>query len=322
MTSRLIKTTALIGLIILASGCTVKMAYGLLDWLILWKVEQFVDLEGNQEDKAKAALDDFHVWHRKTQLPQYIEYLTDFKKRINSSTAFTSNKVHDETDKLQILLDQSLNQLKPQIKTTIASLNDEQCAELLKNIAKENEKYEKKYVNISERKQLKKRIDELEDNLKPWLGHFTDEQNQWISDWARQLKPYEALTARQQRQWHAQLEKMLEERTNSPALTRQLDELMFYRTDNWEQDIQESYDFNQTLTYELIARIFNNLSQKQREKFNKKLDAYIEDFEELHQKLEDDLEEGKETTKNKSQLQYLKFTPFAARFPYLARANG
>ena len=106
---------------------------------MLWQIEKFVNLKGSQEEQAKIYLDNFHQWHRRTQLEQYAQYLVQLKARINTGP-ISGEDIHAETDKMQELLDQSLNQLLPDMARIIAKLTDAQAEELLESIKKENVK--------------------------------------------------------------------------------------------------------------------------------------------------------------------------------------
>lgn len=266
--------------VVLLSGCVVRVAYNMLDWLMLWKAEKLVNLVDSQEDEAKAALKDFHQWHRRTQLPLYIAYLTEFKTRITDGK-FTGTSVHAETDKVQDLADLSLNHLMPDIVRILATLSDTQVEELMENLEVERQEFIDEYVDISPRKQIKKRRDDLQKHLTRWSGSLSKEQKSWIEEWAQSMVDYEAPTAVQQQQILQRVAKLMAARADTERLHKGLSEVLFYRTDNWDPDIQKIYDHNQDLTYTLIARILNSLSDRQKARFHKRLDNYIDDFRKL-----------------------------------------
>ena len=53
------------------SGCVVRVVYNQLDWLALWYVEDYFDLDPAQEEQAKEMIGRTISWHRETQLPRY-----------------------------------------------------------------------------------------------------------------------------------------------------------------------------------------------------------------------------------------------------------
>lgn len=278
--SRLMYWMMIAGMVLLLSSCVVRLAYNKLDRLMLWKVERLVKLDGEQKEDTRLALRAFHQWHRQTQLPQYIAYLEEFKALL-AQGELDGKTIHQETDKIQTLLDLSLNRLLPDITRMLSTLSDSQVDELMASLAEEQQEYVDEYVKITSEKRLQQRASKMEGYLKRWTGSLNREQKQWLDQWADSLMPYETLTAAQQERWHNQIGELLRERDDTAALFAGLGELMFYRTDNWNDDIKAAYDHNQQLTYQVVARVLNNLTDHQLARFNKKLDGYIDDFTKL-----------------------------------------
>lgn len=280
MKSRAMFWVVIAGMVLLLSGCVVRLAYNKLDWLMLWKVERLVKLDSTQKEDTRLALQAFHQWHRRTQLPLYIAYIEEFRALLIAGD-LDGGAIHQETDKIQDLLDQSLDHLLPDITRMLSTLSDAQVGELMASLAEEQQEYIDEHVNIAPKQQLEKRAGDMEGYLKRWTGSLNREQKQWLGEWAGRLLPYESLTAAQQAQWHTQIEQLLRERSDTTALFSGLGELMFFRTDNWGEDIRAAYAHNQKVTYEMLAHMLNNLTDRQQARFIRKLDGYISDFAKL-----------------------------------------
>lgn len=265
------------------NACSVKLAYNFLDFAINWQIGKYVTLTSKQQSIADKRIEAFHDWHRATQLPLYANYIDGLIARMETDQ-ITADWVHKETDKIQDLLDLSVKQIKPDLVTLIASFDEKQVAEVMERFEKERDKYQKKHIDISEKKLLKRRKNELTDYLGPFFGHFTSEQKQWIDEWAHNLEPYEALTLKQQELWAIELKEALNARKNEEELSKRLDGIMLYRTDDWDPKLEEILDKNQDLTYNLIAKLLNNRTEKQRTRFVRKLSAYRDDLNELSSK--------------------------------------
>ncbi len=270
----------LAGIVLVLSGCVVRLAYNKLDWMMLWKVERLVKLDRTQKEDTRLALQAFHQWHRRTQLPLYIAYLVEFRALLVEGN-LDGEAIHQETDKIQDLLDLSLNHLLPDITRMLSTLSDAQVDELMASLAEEQQEYIDEHVNIAPKQQLEQRAGDMEGYLKRWTGSLNREQKQWLDQWADSLLPYEALTAAQQAQWQSQIDQLLRERNDTAALFSGLGELMFFRTDNWGEDIRAAYAHNQKVTYDMLAHMLNNLTDRQQARFIRKLDGYIADFSKL-----------------------------------------
>ncbi|MFT5083424.1 MAG: hypothetical protein ACI9Y1_001467 [Lentisphaeria bacterium] len=270
--------------LILLTGCSsTKLAYNFLDFLLNWYVGNYISLEKSQKETTRNAIDDFHSWHQRTQLPLYANYIEGLIARLENDN-ITAEFIHKETDQVQDMVDISFNHLKPAIAELLASLSEEQAEELLKNLKKNRDKFKKKYLDISKKKLFKKREDTFKDNASSFFGRFSKQQKQSIELWSKTLTPYEALTLVQQQTWADELASALTVRHNRTTLAGKLDKLMFYRTDEWSPKLEKILDYNQQLTYTVIAQLVNTRSDKQRKKMTKKLRSYQSDFIELSQK--------------------------------------
>jgi len=256
------------------------MAYNFLDWAIEWKVQRLVKLQGEQKILTQKAIKEFHQWHRTTQLPQYADYLRQLQTRLNQGP-ISAKEIHAETDKIQILVDQSVDKVLPDATEVLAMLSDEQVKELLHSVAEERDEYKDDYVDLSRSKLEKKYVKEFSKHAEEWLGNLTKEQKTKVTTWALQLKPFETLNLEQQKIWENDLAKILANRQDKAALLKGMKNLMFHRTDNWQPELKKILDHNQALTYELIAELVNGMETKQRERMNERIREYIQLFTEL-----------------------------------------
>ena len=267
-------------LLVALSACTTKMAYNFLDWAIEWKVQRLVKLHGEQKVLTKNAIQDFHHWHRTTQLTQYADYLRQLQTHLNGDPV-SAKDIHAETDKIQLLVDQSVEKVLPDATEVLTMLSDEQVKELLASVAEEREEYKDEYVDPSARKRQKTYYKKFLKHAQDWLGPLSKEQKAKVETWSKTLEPFEELNLQQQKIWEEKLAAILTQRENKTALLAGLKTLMFHRTDDWQPDLEKILDRNQEMTYELIAELLNGMDEKQREHMNKKIEDYVKLFAEL-----------------------------------------
>lgn len=278
---RLLFCLGFIGILSVVTSCSsTRLGYGFLDTYMLWKINSYISLNREQKSLTKAGLNDFHAWHRKKQIPLYTAYMTQLKPILNNAD-LSGIIIHKETDELQELLDESINYLMPTFVELAFSLSDDQIIELDRNLEKKRKKYTKQYVKVKKDKLYKKRINDLCKYMDPFFGRYTTQQKEWLEIWAQQLIDYEERMVTQQENWSKNLLSALKNRTTKPALHAQLKEIVLYRTDNWEPELNAILDKNQAATYNLVATLVKSQTPKQRDKMNKKLDSYISDFQHL-----------------------------------------
>jgi hypothetical protein len=267
-------------MLLVLSGCTTKAAYNFMDWAIEWKVRRLVTLHDQQKLQMQQAVQQFHHWHRTTQLPIYADYLKSLETLLRQSP-LTAAAIHAETDKIQLMLDDSINKILPDAAAVLAQLNDAQVQQLMDSVAEEREEYREDYVDLSSAKKIKKRHDEFADYFSDWVGRLDPNQKKQIRQWAESLEPYESLNLQQQKIWENDLQKILAQRSDPEILLKGLQGLMFHRTDNWQPELEQIMDRNQVRTYEVLAELLNDLSDKQRQHLHKKLMEYRQIFQQL-----------------------------------------
>lgn len=265
---------------VLLFGCSTKTAYHFLDWGIKWYIGKYISLTHEQKDFTEKALDNFHDWHRHTQLVPYAEFIKALREKLNSGE-ITGEQLHAEVDQIQLMIDKSVDQLLPLFIQLAGSLSDEQVEELMENLAEKREEYKKDHVTASREKIIEERINDLKDHLSPHFGRLTDEQTQWLEEWATSLLPFEEVTLKQQEIWAEDVKTLLANRQDEELLKRELRKLIVTNTDDWPEDAQAIFDKNQELTYDFLARLINNLTPKQKKKMNRKFDNYIQDLYDL-----------------------------------------
>lgn len=268
---------AVIMLVLTACTSVTRFAYNHLDWYLYRKVHRFVDLNPAQTDATKAAIADFHHWHRTTQLLPYSDWLASFSAQVQAGP-ITGEDVHARIDELQNFLDACMTHLIPPTTDIMQTLSDEQVQEILANVAEEREEYEEEYLDISRKKLEKLHAKNLRETVEPWLGKLTKTQKQWLAEWAAELEPFEQLNAKQQAMWQQDVAVILAHRADKARLKKSLEGLMYYRTDEWQPELEAVLDRNQTRTYELLARLINETTDEQKKHFLDKLKDFQEDF--------------------------------------------
>lgn len=277
---RIYKSLFILGCMLLLNSCTIKISYRFLDNILGWQISQYVDLKGQQKKEASAALDAFHDWHRETQLPLYVNYLENLKVGMLTSR-ITATYLHEESNKLQDLLDLSMTQILPSVTSVAATLNEAQIQQVTEKLKKDREEYRRDYIEAPDKKIQKRRIRDLTRYIGGFFGKFNKEQKQRLIAWEESLSAHEELMIDQQKQWEVDFLTAMKFQSDKVELQQRLRNLMLYRTDNWEPELQRRLDRNQSQTFEMLAELFNSQSEKQRQKMEKKFDSYIGDLNDL-----------------------------------------
>ncbi len=270
----------ILALVVMLGSCSIKVTYSFLDNLMNWQIGRYVTLKGEQKDLASATFKDFHRWHRETQLTLYADYLESIKLTLLEGDV-SADYLHEESNKLQLLIDKSVEQLLPGLTDIASSLTDAQIDEVRKNLKKERDEYKRDYVDDEDEKIQKRRIRDVTRYMGQFFGRFSESQKKRMLDWETNLHPYEELMLAQQEEWETGFVDAMQYRDNKPELQNRLHKLMFYRTDDWDTELQAQLDINQQATFIMLADLFNSQTPKQKKKMRNKFDQYIRDFRSL-----------------------------------------
>lgn len=284
--SRIVKLCIFSVMLIVLSGCTVKIAYHYLDFLIKWEVGKYVELDKNQKQYLTETLEAFHDWHRETQLPKYANFIEDTKTLLEKGD-ISAEELHALSDEAQLLMDESAEYLIPHTVHIFSTLSDKQIAKLKKKLEKDQAKYNKDYVLAKREKVVKKHIKDIRKYTSPFFGKFTKGQKFRLNRWGGELEFYESYSLEQQKISGDLLLEALASKDDQTKLEETVRKLLFYRSDEWIEPYREATDFNQKISFEMLADLYNSQTQKQRKKTFNKLDSYQKDFVSLHNKKKD-----------------------------------
>lgn len=165
-------------------GCSLtQTAYNRADWWALREIQRYVTLDPEQRVMTRAALSDFHQWHRDTQLPRYADALDEASDALSeplSAEAWTS-----WLERLEQLLSDSLQPLPERAAPLIAQLSDAQIEEFWERFQarREARQDDREAVTAAylEREGIKR--------FRRWVGRPTDTQRDLLRAWAQSMPP-------------------------------------------------------------------------------------------------------------------------------------
>ena len=132
-----------LGCVFFLQACGVKFWYNRLDWLVPWYLDDYVELSDIQEERLELFLQDKTKWHRKSQLPLYIDML----ERMTSD--LETNNIHQTYDQygkeLTSFFKILIQELAPELVEQITTLSDPQIEHMLGNVQSHADKQRKKY---------------------------------------------------------------------------------------------------------------------------------------------------------------------------------
>jgi hypothetical protein len=171
--------------VFLLSGCSTKFVYNNASWLVYWYLDDYVELNNQQEEQFDEMLNQWMDWHRSTELPKYQahieEIISDIKtKQIDEERiAYHREKGRDHWQRGRAYA-------APDIVTLSKTLNDKQVAYLFIQLEKQN--IEDEEENTEEREltttqQTKKWVKRNQKGAKKWIGKLNNKQTLHITQY-------------------------------------------------------------------------------------------------------------------------------------------
>lgn len=264
------------------SACSTKVSYYFLDWAIEWEVEEYVTLNKPQQKQFDGMLETFLIWHRQAELPKYSSQLNELLTQLQQGT-LTSSQWVAQVQQAKAHWFRIFHYLLPELIPLIASLNDDQVKGIMKQLRKEEQELSDEYAGKTNAQLLDESNKRLFEQAYDWLGSVTQAQKTLIETRNSQRLATLDMWLEYRHEWFRQFELALNQRDNAHLLTMRLTLLMTQPDDLKSASYQQNIDQNAENFGSLIVELSHTLNDKQRKKFNKKLNSLIIDLNELSQ---------------------------------------
>jgi hypothetical protein len=270
--------TGILALLML-SGCVVRVVYNQLDWLALWYVEDYFDLDPAQEEQAKQMIGRTISWHRETQLPRYATLTRTVLGGINPpvSPAFLGERYSEVVG----LWDELLRQVAPDFARLLRTLSDEQVDELFENLAEENQELAEDFSGVSREERRAKQDKAIIKAFKRFTGKLSPEQEILVRTRTSRLHDLSADWLKRREAWQQEFRAVMAGRKFDPLFAGRIADLLLnpnqYDSPGYRQLVLE----NQQASFGLVAAVLTGLSQKQSDHLRNHLATYANDFDAL-----------------------------------------
>lgn len=264
----------------LGSCSTARLGYSNADTLAYWWLDGYVDFRSSQKAKVKQDISQLLSWHRSTQLPQYVQALTQLQTTLAANPG--SAEIAPLFGQVEQLSQVVLLKVLPELTDFALSIDAAQKAHLTRKFEKNNEEFRDKYIKPEPQKQAKLRLKKIMKQTDEWLGSVSREQEviitryldkhpanypQWLEDSiARQRGVLQLLT---------QIQTEKPNREVAQALVQRLILSSYGSAEQAERQTQA--EASREAMQELIASIIRTSTQEQKAHAHRKLQDWIDD---------------------------------------------
>jgi len=270
--------------VLATAGCSlIKLGYGQASSLTYRWLDRYVDFDNEQSLKVRPALDDALAWHRRTQLPDYVQLLARAEAEVAADA--TPERMCAWAGELRSRIEPVLQHLAPTIADVARTLSPAQLASIEKRFAETNEAYRDDHLQRNLQRRHKAEVKREVERAEILYGRLDAAQRDLIAD-SVATSPYDAEVAYVERK---------ERQQDVLSLVRRLREGQVGRDDaiaqvrayvsTIDRSPRESYRrYSERVTAHrcaLASQLHNSASAAQRNEAAKKLGGYRADARDL-----------------------------------------
>lgn len=277
------KKSIIIALLVMLGGCSSKLAYNNLDWLIYWYMDDYVELTDKQENIFDHHLESWIDWHRDTELTRYISQLKTLKSEI-ANDQLSERNINKHLEQATTHWVRVREKLSPEIANMAKTLSDEQVIRLFAALEKDNKEEEEEYLEErgeSEEERAEKRVEDITEDMEERIGSLTEQQEAIVAEYAPQFaSTYEDWIA-YQRTIQDAARALFVTRASNPDFTRDLMKVMNNPDDYRSESYLQKREQNRALYASMASELAQTLTSDQKRKLLKKIQDIIDDLNDL-----------------------------------------
>ena len=173
--ARLRRIIGVLALACLLPACSaVKAVYNQAPELAFWYLDGYIDFNGAQSLQVKAELHKLQAWHRRTQLPAYVEVLQRLQRQMPADMA--PKQACDMFAEVRSKLLAVSAQTEPTAAALAGTLSAGQMAHLERRFAKNNADYRDEFLDGTPQAQRKKRYQKAVKRAEMLYGSLGEQQ--------------------------------------------------------------------------------------------------------------------------------------------------
>jgi len=260
----------LLCLSLLISACSrAGLAYRNLDWLVPWRLNDYLNLDGQQQAWLKPRLQTHLQWHCSAELPRYIDWLQTTES-ILAQPQPNSAQLLEQFAQFDAALNRIGVEITPTAIELLQGLSEQQVRELYAAMDEDNLEDRQDFLDPPLATQISERQTRMQERLRPWLGRLNSAQTDHIATWANSLGEQNRLWLENRQLWQAELRKVVAERDSADFAERVI-RLLQQRESFYSDEYRASYGRSRQALATLFSQLLSNSDEAQRERLSHRL---------------------------------------------------
>ncbi len=260
------------------AGCSAnRFIYNRADTFVRWVVDDYVDLNRDQQAAFDTDLQQLLDWHRRDELPQYRQFIVSSRYALGNGVTLQeavaiSESIEAAADRIQIrLVDLLLHSAE--------RLSDRQIQDFLSEVDRQQADYATKRLTRDEQTYYQDSSDSLASLAKRLMGRLSKEQKGLIEVEVAQLTRLDHLWHRDRAVWGAKLRAILERK--APDWQSQVRFLGDTRSQARTPEYIEGIEHNGDIILALLVDLINTRTERQDKHLRRFIGGLINDIDAL-----------------------------------------
>lgn len=260
----------LLALGLLVGACSkAGLAYRNLDWVISWRVNQYLDLDSQQKAWFKPRLQEHLAWHCSTELPRYVDWLQRTQDLVQQP-APDAGQLEAQMIEAEQAFHAVLQQTNSTAVALLAGLRPEQVEQLYARMEKDNREDRQKFLEPPLQTQISERAERLEKRLKPWFGTLNDAQRARIGQWASERREQNRLWLENRARWQGEFRRVLDQR-DAADFAQRMTHVLENRRGAHDEQTTQAYERSRQAMAALLGDLLAAADDQQRTRVKERL---------------------------------------------------
>ncbi len=160
--------------ILALAGCAKKFLYSNIDWVVIEYLDDYVSLDGEQEALVEERILLLADWHKKEELPLYIDHLKQLEALNKDS--ITLEALQANRDQMREHYQRLVSKAAPDLFSLSMQLDNQQEAEFIDSVRERYKERDEKYVGKTEQELREVVLENTEEWMEEWLGKLSSQQ--------------------------------------------------------------------------------------------------------------------------------------------------
>ena len=264
------------------TGCSiVSVGYNHADAYLRYSINSYATFNDVQKETIKNEVDIFMLWHRKSMLPEYVDFLQQLQRTAQSGEQLKKQDAARFRTGVHALYVKTMQPTVMPAAKLLSRLDSGQIEELTTSFDKENKKRREKVLGGSPDEQLRKRAERTIGILEDLVGGFNDEQLEKIRGMSNHLPPVTLIYIQTREDNQAQMIALLKNKKGEEVIAAFLASWLLAADSTRSSEARSTLRTFENATDEMIVSTYEILSDRQRKTLLRNILKYIDSFNEI-----------------------------------------